>query len=343
MVLMNKLSTMRLRNVAAAALTAPLLLAGCGGAVGDDDASSGPRVVASFYPLAYVAERVAGEHAEVVTLTSPGVDPHDLELSVRQTAEIAGADLVVYEKGMQPAIDEAVDQNGPDEVVEATEVVDLVAFEDHTADDHADEENHAEDDHAEEENHAEEEHAEEEHAEEEHAHGDEDLHFWLDPERMVDLAAAVRDQMSAIDQENAADYESAFQSLRDDLLEMDLAYTEGLAKCEVGTVVVSHDAFRYLEKYGLHFEPIAGLSPDAEPSAAHLRELQDLIRSEGVTTVFSERLASPVMAQTLARDLAIETGVLDPIEGLGDETADEDYLSLMRSNLEALRSASRCR
>jgi zinc transport system substrate-binding protein len=350
MVLMNKVPATRLRNVAAAALTAPLLLAGCGGAMGNDDAGDGPRVVASFYPLAYVAERVAGEHADVVTLTSPGVDPHDLELSVRQTAEIAGADLVVYEKGMQPAIDEAVDQNGPDQVVEATQVVDLVAFEEHTADDHADEEHaedphadeHADDEHADDE-HADDEHAEDEHADDDHGHGDKDLHFWVDPERMVDLAAAVRDEMSVVDPDNAADYESAFQDLRDDLLEIDLAYAEGLSKCEVDTVVVSHDAFRYLEKYGLHFEPIAGLSPDAEPSAAHLRELQDLIRSEGVTTVFSERLASPVMAQTLARDLGIETDVLDPIEGLGDETADEDYLSLMRSNLEAIRTANGCR
>jgi zinc transport system substrate-binding protein len=340
MVLMNKVPATRLRNVAAAALTAPLLLAGCSGAPGGDDTGAGPRVVASFYPLAYVAERVAGEHADVVTLTSPGVDPHDLELSVRQTAEIAGADLVVYEKGMQPAIDEAVDQNGPDQVVEATQVVDLVAFEDHTADDHA-EDDHAEEDHSED-PHADE-HGEDNHAEDEHNHGDEDLHFWVDPERMVDLAAAVRDEMSVVDPENAADYESAFQDLRDDLLEVDMAYTEGLSQCEIDTVVVSHDAFGYLEKYGLHFEPIAGLSPDAEPSGAHLRELQDLIRSEGVTTVFSETLASPAMAQALARDLGLETDVLDPIEGLGDETADEDYLSLMRSNLEAIRTANGCR
>jgi zinc transport system substrate-binding protein len=318
MVLMTK-TPIRLRHMAAAALTAPLLLSGCGGSTGSDDSGTGPRVVASFYPLAYVTERVAGEHADVLTLTSPGVEPHDLELSVRQTAEVSEADLVVYEKGMQPAVDDAVDQNGPDQVVEATEVVDLAPLDE---DDHEGE-------------------SEEEH--EAHADLDADLHFWLDPERMVDLAAAVRDQMSVVDPENVADYEAAFQDLRDDLLEVDLAYTEGLSACEIDTVVVSHDAFGYLEKYGLHFEPIAGLSPDAEPSAAHLRELQNLIRSEGVTTVFSETLASPAMAQTLARDLGLETGVLDPIEGLGDETADEDYLSLMRSNLEAIRAANRCR
>jgi zinc transport system substrate-binding protein len=59
--------------------------------------------------------------------------------------------------------------------------------------------------------------------------------------------------------------------------------------------------------------------------------------------VFSETLASPEMAETLADDLGLETAVLDPVEGLSDETSDEDYLSLMRGNLEALREANGCR
>ena len=48
------------------------------------------------------------------------------------------------------------------------------------------------------------------------------------------------------------------------------------------------------------------------------------------------------MAETLASDLGVETGVLDPIEGLTDETADEDYLSLMQDNLAALQEANGC-
>ena len=89
--------------------------------------------------------------------------------------------------------------------------------------------------------------------------------------------------------------------------------------------------------------PIAGLSPESEPSAAHLAELQQLIEEEDITTVFSETLASPKMAQTLSGDLGLPTGVLDPVEGLSDETADEDYLSLMRGNLSALQEANDCR
>jgi zinc transport system substrate-binding protein len=106
--------------------------------------------------------------------------------------------------------------------------------------------------------------------------------------------------------------------------------------------VVSHDAFGYLERYGVHFEPIAGLSPGAEPTPADLGQLQQLIRDEGVTTVFSERLASPAMARTLAQDMGVETAVLDPVEGLTDETSGSDYVSLMEDNLAALQQAGGC-
>lgn len=316
---MIKRSATRLRTLTSVAVPAVLLLAGCGGPLAGDDSGDGPRVVASFYPLEYVAERVVGEHADVVNLTSPGVEPHDLELSVRQTAEVSEADLVVYEKDLQPAVDEAVAQHGPDQVVEVSEVVDLAPL-----------------DPAEHEDESEEEHAD-------HAESEVDLHFWLDPERLGTLAEEVQRRMSELDPDHAADYEANLEALREDLAEVDAAYEQGLADCEIQTVVVSHDAFGYLEKYDLRFESIAGLSPDAEPSAAHLAELADLIESEGVTTVFSETLASPAMAETLARDLGIETAVLDPIEGPGDEGSDEDYLSLMRTNLADLERANRCR
>lgn len=105
---------------------------------------------------------------------------------------------------------------------------------------------------------------------------------------------------------------------------------------------MSHDAFGYLDRYGLDFESIAGLSPDAEPSARHLGELAELIRADDVTTVFSERLASPRFADTLAADLGIRTAVLDPIEGPGQTGSEQDYLSLMRENLAALRRAGGC-
>ena len=295
------------------ALVSTLLLAGCGGSA--DGAGNGRSVVAAFYPLAWVTGRVAGDDWTVENLTGPGTEPHDLTLDIKQTAEIARADLVVLEHDFQPAVDETVETNAPDAaVIDAAEVVDLVPASEH---EHEDEEAG-------------------------HDHGDLDPHFWPDPLLMADLGDAVADRLADLDPDRAGTYEHNAADLRGELEALDAEYAAGLATCERTTTVVSHEAFSYLARYGLQFEAIAGLSPGAEPTPADLARLQELIRTDKITTVFSERLASSTMADSLAGDLGLETAVLDPIEGLSDETADEDYLSLMAENLDALRTANGC-
>ncbi len=297
----------------ATTLASALLLAGCGGSA--DGAGNGRSAVAAFYPLAWVTGRVAGDGWTVDNLTGPGTEPHDLELGIKQTAAVAGADLVVLEHDFQPAVDENVETNAPDAVVvDAAEVVDLMPASEH----------------------------EHEHEEAGHDHGDLDPHFWQDPLLMADLADAVADRLAELDPDGATTYADNAAELRTELETLDQEYTDGLATCERTTTVVSHEAFSYLSRYGLTFEAIAGLSPDAEPTPADLARLQDLITTDGITTVFAERLASTKMADSLAGDLGLETAVLDPIEGLSDETADEDYLSLMGENLDALRTANAC-
>jgi len=291
-------------------------------------------VVAALYPLQYVAERVVGEHAEVQNLTSPGVEPHDLELSVQQTAAIAEADVAFYEAGFQPAVDDTIEQSGPEHVVEVTEIVPLATVEEHHE--------HHETGHGT--GHGDSSQGDGAHADEGHDHdGQGDPHVWQDPELLAEIAAAFTAEMATVDPDNAADYRANLRALRADLTELDRDFEAGLADCARDTVVVSHDAFGYLEKYGVHFESIIGLSPDAEPSPDHLARLHELVRAEGITTVFSETLASRELAGALADDLGLRTAVLDAVEGLTDSTADEDYLSLMRANLAALREASDCR
>ncbi len=290
------------------------LLSGCGALTGASETKE-RQVVASFYPLAWVTERVAGDDWTVTNLTTPGGEPHDLELSISATADLAEAALVVYLDGFQPAVDDAVDTNVEGATLDAADVVELRPVAEHEG-------GHTADDG--------------------HDHGDADPHFWLDPLLMADLTGAVADQLAELDPDDAATYRANAADLVADLETIDAAYAEGLADCQRDVVVVSHDAFGYLARYGLHLEPIAGLSPDAEPTPAALAALADLIEDEGVTTVFSERLASPALAETLAADLGVETAVLDPLEGLTDETEGQDYLSLMQDNLSALEEANGC-
>jgi zinc transport system substrate-binding protein len=330
---------MRRRSLA---LTVSTLLATAGlAACGSEDGSTatageddGLEVVTSIYPLQFLAERVGGDGVVVDNLTSPGQEPHDLELGVQQTARLAEADLAIHLSGFQPAVDEALEQSGPERIVDAAEHADLIAAGE-SVEEHAE---HSDDEHSDDE------HSDDEHADEgdSHDHGSEDPHFWMDPERMADVAAAVEEQLSAADPDNADTYAANLADLEAELDELATDMEKGLAECEVDTVVVSHDAFSYLGEFGVEIAPIAGLSPDAEPSPTRLAELQEIIREEGISTVFYETLVSPALAETLADDLGIETDVLDPVEGLTDETEGEDYVSLMRQNLDALRTANAC-
>ncbi|MEZ5097495.1 MAG: metal ABC transporter substrate-binding protein [Nocardioides sp.] len=213
----------------AGSLLTPLLSA-CGDAgPGPAGASGGRSVVAAFYPLAYVAGRVAGPFADVTNLTRPGGEPHDLELGFNQTVALHEADVVVYEAGFQPAVDDAVAGLSGEQVVDAARVVAL-----HALPDHPDEV---------------------------------DPHFWQDPLLLADVADATADSLAAADPAHAADYAANAAVLRQDLVRLDREYTAGLTGCERSVVVVSHDAFEYLGRYGLTFAAIAGLSPDAEPTS----------------------------------------------------------------------------
>ncbi|MEV1006004.1 metal ABC transporter substrate-binding protein [Streptomyces sp. NPDC049881] len=323
-----------------------LALTACGSddGGGGGDGAGGDRldVVASFYPMEFLAERIGGDHVSVSTLTEPGVEPHDLELSPRQTAAVSEADLVVYLAGLQPTVDEAVESSGVEHVVEATSFTtleehgdDVDASGDH-ADEHADEgEEHADE-------HAEEGHAEEGHAEEGHDHDHEgaDPHIWLDPAKYAEVAQGVGDAFAEADPDHAADYERNTEALLADLTALDEEFTSGLEGRTSDTFITTHAAFGYLaEAYGLHEEAITGIDPESEPSAARMRDLHDIAEADGVTTVFFETLVSDDTARTLADDTGLRTDVLDPLEGITDESAGSDYLSVMRANLAALQEA----
>ena len=301
--------TRRLRAAGVAAvLVVVLALSGCLKQSGSQAAAGQLDVVAGFYPFAYLAERIGGEHVAVRNLTKPGAEPHDLELTPSQVGAVSQADLAIYEKGLQPAVDAAVAENKPRAALDTATVVHL--------EDHGD-------------------------LGEGDAHSA-DPHVWLDPVDFGRIADAVSAELQRIDPAHAADYQANQATLDAQLKALDADYRAGLAHCTRRDIVTSHAAFGYLaERYGLVQVPLAGLSPDDEPSAAHLAKIQHLIKTEGVTTVFFETLASPKTARTLAADTGTKAAVLDPIEGVKDPSA-QDYLSIMRDNLAALRLALGC-
>jgi zinc transport system substrate-binding protein len=318
-----------------AVVGASLVMAGCGAdpAATADAGDDRLTVLAAFYPLQFAAERVGGDRVTVDNLTAPGAEPHDLELTPQDVGRVSDADLVVLLEGFQPAVDEAVAADGAAAAydVRADARLDLA-----TAGGHEDE--HATDEHATDE-HATDEHATDEHA----AEGSSDPHFWLDPLRLADVSDALAARLGEIDAAGASQYEANAADLRTELEQLDSEMQAGLTGCTVTELVTSHDAFGYLaERYGFTQVGIRGLSPEDEPSAADLARLSDVVTEHGVTTVYSETLVSPELAETVAAETGASTAVLDPLEGIADDSAGEDYLAVMRANLEVLRAGQGC-
>jgi zinc transport system substrate-binding protein len=331
----------------AAALPLSLALTACasGGATGDDAGADGVQVLASFYPLQYVAQQVGGDLVTVDNLTPPAAEPHDLELSPAQVRAIGTADLVLYSSGFQNAVDEAVDTQAPERVIDTSAVVSLSEHPGTHEDTHEDGEDHADehDDHDGEDHDGE--HADE-HADDGHGHDSSlDPHFWLDPTRLVPVGHAVAATLGEADPEHAATYAQNAEELERQLTELDGRFSDALAQCESRTLVTSHEAFGYLaERYDLEQIGIVGLDPETEPSPARLREVGGIVEENDVSTIFSETLTSPKVAETLADDLGVETAVLNPLEGLSEaETeAGDDYVSVMEQNLAALTEGLPC-
>jgi zinc transport system substrate-binding protein len=297
---------------ATALLAAALFAAGCGASSSAADRADGRlAVVAAFYPLQFVAEQVGGDRVAVLTLVPPGAEPHDLELSPREVAGVIDADVVVFLRGFQPAVDDAVAERGDRPRLDAASVQPLRAG--YTP------------------------------IEDGELHDDErgnDPHVWLAPTRLAAVADATARTFGALDNANAAAYTARARALRTRLEALDGALRTGLASCAQTSIVVSHNAFGYLaDRYGLTQVPITGLTPEDEPSGARLAEVARFVRRKGVRVIFFETLVSPKVARTLAAETGARAEVLDPIEGV---TGDDDYFSVMRRNLATLRGALGC-
>lgn len=272
-----------------AVIVLALIAAGCAGDEPPSEDGAKTQVVAAFFPVAEAAERIGGARIDVINLTPARVEPHDLELSTEALDRVLDADLVLYLKGFQPALDE---------VAPKPSGVDLL-------DDR----------------------------------GASDPHIWLDPVLWGRAVSKVADALSDVDPGGEASYRKRASAYLGRLGSLDRSFENGLTTCDRDLIVTAHDAFGYLTKrYGLRSRSIAGISPEAEPDPKHLAELADLVKREGITTIFTEELVSPKVAEVLAREANVQTDVLDPIES----EPEGGYIAGMNENLKTLRRALGC-
>ncbi|MBI3634038.1 MAG: zinc ABC transporter substrate-binding protein [Candidatus Yonathbacteria bacterium] len=270
------------------------------------------NIVASFYPLTFLASEVGGELVSVYNLTPAGAEPHDFEPSPRELASLRDSDLFIYNgASFEPWIQKWL----PAQNIYLKHSINMVEelrgrgtqliFKDKNI----------------------------------------DPHIWLDPMIAREEALVIRDMLIQIDPDNRDIYSANAKQLDEKLSLLNKTFKDTLDSCLQKDVIVSHDAFGYLaQRYGLSVTSISGISPDEEPSPQEIIRIVTLAREKGIHYIFTELTANPKFAETIAREIDGGFLVLNPIESLtpNEVQSKEDYLSLMMLNLQHLKTALLC-
>ncbi|SDM85030.1 zinc transport system substrate-binding protein [Paenibacillus sp. yr247] len=293
-----------------------VLLSGC---ASSPASSSGKlNVVTTFYPMYEFTKQVAGDHANVIGLIPAGAEPHDWEPSAKDMEKVKKASLFVFNGIVESWVDQALQSAANDKrvVVEASKGIDLMEG-------------------------LPEEEADKDHKEAEGAKIL-DPHVWLDPVLAQKEVEAIQAGLAQADPANKEDYRKNADAYIAKLKWLEESFKVGLRDVKRKEFVTQHAAFAYLAKeYGLKQIPIAGLSPEQEPSPDKMGDIIKFAKENKVQTIFFETLVDPKIAQTIAKEIGAKTAVLNPLEGLtaDDKKNNLDYISIMKENLEALKKA----
>lgn len=294
-------------------------------------------VYTSFYPLYDFTSKIVKDKMDVRLIIPAGAEPHDYEVGAKTLAEMSEADLILLLGLEFEPWSEKLDDKTKEKIVllgEKARPIEYDGHDEHDHEHHEGEEAHDEHDH---EHH-------EEGEEHDHHHGFYDPHVWLDPTRAMDISKAILEKVIALDAENKDFYTQNHDEFLAQLSNLDAKLKEVASKYkgEHKDIVVSHNAFAYLtDTYDIHFESIAGLSPEAEPSLKRISEIIDEIREDQIKYIFFEELSNSKIIESISKETDSKIDILYTIEGMTDDEMKkgEDYLYKMNQNIEKIKLA----
>ena len=273
--------------------------------------SDKPQIVTSFYPLYFFTSQIALEKADVYNITPAGAEPHDYEPSTQDMAKIENSTMLVLNGGKLEAWGDKIKENLKDKKTLIITAGKDIANQQVTEDNQI----------------------------------IQDPHIWLDPMLAKKEVELITQGLIKIDPVNSNYYQTNAQNLLVKLDNLNIEYRQGLNSCVKKDIITSHAAFGYLaSEYHLNQIPISGLSPDAEPTVKKIIEIANFAKKNQIKYIFFESLVSPKLSQTIASEIAAQTLVLNPIEGLSDEEIKngKNYFTEMESNLNNLKIALQC-
>lgn len=253
------------------------------------------KIVASLKPIHGLVEAVMGEAGTPELLISEAVSPHHFSFTPSQAAMIDKADLIFWVgPELENVLQKPLAKKDNGSVVALMDIDDLVL---HTYENDV-----------------------------------RDPHIWLSPENAVKMVEAIRDQLSSIDPDQAEIYKENAEKLILEISLLDRDLKDRLAPYKNKVVFVYHDGYHYFEShFGL--QPSIPILNDAEHhlKAKRRLELEKIASQKDIACVFGEPNHGTKTVASIAAQLNLRQGLLDPLGAnlSGDEK--NSYLAILEN------------
>jgi len=303
-------------------------------------AQEAPRVVADIAPIRSLVAQIMDGVGSPSQLIPTGASPHGYAMRPSEARALGEAELVVW---VGPALTHWLEDpldtlsgdalrltlmdHGGSKTLPMREAEYLGSHEHdhaeaHGDEGHADHAGHA--DHSEHEGHAEhKDHAA--HVGHDH-HGDIDPHGWLSPSNAVLWAGLIAQQLSEIDPDNAATYDTNWRTFTADVQSLEQELAAQMEPYRDTPFMVMHDAFQYFEAtFGVEADAFIVPGDGSAPGPARIKALRDHLAEHPAVCAFTAPQENDALLRTALEGQPTRVAVLDPI---GD--GETPYGTLMR-------------
>ncbi|MCP3982319.1 MAG: zinc ABC transporter solute-binding protein [bacterium] len=272
-------------------------------------------VVATTGMIGDSARRIAGEHAQVVTMMGPGIDPHLYKATQSDVANLTQADAILYNglhlEGKMGDVLVKVARTRP--VVAVSETVPEDALREPPA-----------------------------------FAGQYDPHIWFDVSLWAQTLDPIVNVFAEIDPAHADEFRANAEAYRTELEELDAWVEQRIAEIPERrrVLITAHDAFGY---FGLRYEievvGLQGISTLAEAGLQDMERVVAKVVDNGIKAIFVEssvprRSIEAVQAAVRSHDREVVIGGELFSDAMGpDGTPEGTYPGMVRSNVETIVGA----
>jgi manganese/iron transport system substrate-binding protein len=257
------------------------------------------KVATTFTVLADMTRNVAGDRAEVVSITKPGAEIHNYQPTPRDILSVRDADLVLWNGlGLELWFERFFSRLGDKPSAVLTDGIEPILIGEGPY------------------------------------QGKPNPHAWMSPTLALTYVDNIRDALSAEDPANAVTYAANAERYKGEISASVEGLRTSLAALPEGHrwLVTSEGAFSYLARdFGLRELYLWPINADSQGTPQQVRRVVDTVTAEKIPVVFSESTVSPDPANQVARETGARYGGVLYVDSLSAEGGPvPTYIDLLR-------------